>query len=53
MTDRIGSANVSAADCGPMPVTMSVMVWVAVAGSTKKPMMPTNAISAGNSASTP
>ncbi len=53
VTERIGSANVSAADCGPIPVTMSVIVWVAEAGSAKKPMIPTKAISAGNSARTP
>jgi hypothetical protein len=49
----IGPAKVSAADSGPMPVTMSVIVSVVDFGSPTKPTIETSTISAGNRASSP
>ena len=51
--DLIGSANVCAADAGPIEVTMSVIVDVVDFGSPKRPTIATSAISAGNSESSP
>jgi hypothetical protein len=51
--DSIGPRKVSAAEEGPMLVTMSVIVWVAGFGSAKRPTRETRAISAGKSDRSP
>jgi hypothetical protein len=51
--DLIGPAKVSAADLGPIDVTMSVTVFVVVFGSPTSPTIETSAISAGKSDSSP
>ena len=53
VSDWIGPEKVSAADCGPIWVTMSVSCCVVVSGSPKSPTIETSAISAGNSDSRP
>jgi hypothetical protein len=51
--DSIGPEKVSAADCGPISVTISVRLWVVLCGSPTKPITETTAIRAGKSESSP
>ena len=51
--DSIGPEKVSAAELGPICVTMSVICRVVVCGSPNNPRIETSAISAGNSDSRP
>ena len=51
--DSIGPENVSAAELGPIWVTMSVSWRVVVWGSPNRPRIETSAITAGNSESRP
>ncbi len=51
--DSIGPENVSAAELGPIWVTMSVICRVVVCGSPNRPRIETSAIRAGNSDSRP
>ena len=51
--DSIGPLKVSAADSGPIAVTMSVSELVVRSGSPNRPSSETSAIRAGNSDSSP
>ncbi len=51
--ESIGPEKVWAAELGPILVTIWVIVLVVEWGSPSRPIRPTSAISAGNSASSP